>query len=70
MEKLYKILRSLLILFFIVSIVVFSFGIIIVGVAVAGLFGIYRCYFAKKKTQKFKTKPKGYTSGEVIDLHK
>ena len=71
MPKLYKILLSLAMLFIIVSIIVFSFAIISVGVAIASLFGVYRYYFAKMRTtKKFTMKPKGYTSVEVIDLTK
>lgn len=70
MRKLYKILLSLATLFIIVSIIVFSFTIILAGVAIAGLFGVYRYYFAKMRTKKFNTRQKGYTSVEVIDLTK
>lgn len=68
MSKLNKILWSLVMLFIVVTTVILSFGIILVGVAVVGLFGIYRYYFLKKRSRKFKTGPKGYACGEVIDL--
>ncbi|KUO76022.1 MAG: hypothetical protein APF81_15955 [Desulfosporosinus sp. BRH_c37] len=66
MQKLYKILWSLAILLIIVTTVIFSFGFILVVVAVASLFGIYRYFFMKKKSREFETRP--YTHGEVIDL--
>jgi Flp pilus assembly protein TadB len=71
MPKLYKILLSLIMLFVIVSIIAFSFTIILVGIAIASLFGVYRHYFAKTRTtKKFTTKSKGYTSVEVVDITK
>jgi len=70
MPKLYKILMSLAMLFIVVSIIVFSFTIILTGVAIAGLFGVYRYYFANMKTKRFKTKSKEYKTVEVIDLIK
>ncbi|MDR3541568.1 MAG: hypothetical protein P4L69_11490 [Desulfosporosinus sp.] len=70
MPKLYKILLSLVMLFMIVSIIVFSFTIILGGVAITGLYGVYRYYFANRKTKTFKTQQKGYTSVEVIDIIK
>jgi hypothetical protein len=76
MASLYKFLRSLIILLLICSLVFFSFYIIIAAVVAAGLVGLYRYYFTKRKTKIFETKSKGYTagkgftSGEVIDLPK
>ena len=66
MQKLYKILWSLAILLIIVTTVIFSFGFILVAVAVVSLLGIYRSYFMKSKSREFKTKP--YTNVEVIDV--
>ena len=71
MPRLYQILWSLVILFIIVTTVIFSFGILLVGAALASLYGLYRYYFGNKKVKnnfKTKTTPRGYTSGEVIDM--
>lgn len=67
-NKLSKTLWSLVILFFIVTTVVFSFGIMLVGAALASLYGIYRYYFGKKRTSKFKMRHQEYMFGEVIDI--
>jgi len=66
MQKFYKVLWSIAILFIIVTTIIFSFGFILVAAAMVSLYGIYRHYFTKGKSRQFKTKP--YTSGEVIDL--
>ena len=71
MPRLYQILGSLAILFIIVTTVIFSFGLLFVGAALASLYGLYHYYFGKKRPKnnfKSKTTPKGYTSGEVIDM--
>ena len=67
MQKLYKILWSLAVLLIIVTIVIFSFGFIIVAVTAVSLFGIYRAYFRKRHSREFKARP--YINGEIIDLH-
>ncbi|GAB6154412.1 hypothetical protein JCM17380_31620 [Desulfosporosinus burensis] len=66
--KLSKALWSLAILFIIVTTVVFSFGIMLVGAALASLYGIYKYYFGKKPSSKFKQRPQEYMFGEVIDI--
>lgn len=66
MHKLYRILWSLAILLIIVTIVIFSFGFILIAAAVVSLLGIYRYYFLKKKHKEFMTR--SYPNVEVIDL--
>lgn len=66
MHKLYKILWSLAILLIIVTIVIFSFGFILIAAAVVSLLGIYRYYFLKKRPKEFMTRR--HTNVEVIDL--
>ncbi|HBW38616.1 hypothetical protein [Desulfosporosinus sp. BICA1-9] len=66
--KLSKALWSLAILFIVVTTVVFSFGIMLVGAALASLYGIYKYYFGKKRSSKFKQRPQEYMFGEVIDI--
>lgn len=68
MSKLYKILWALAILFIIITTISFTFVIILVGAAVAGLFGIYRYVLAKKRSKNFKMRPKGFNSSEVIEI--
>jgi hypothetical protein len=76
MPKLYRILWSLAILIILVTTIIFSVGILFVGAAVTGLYGIYRYYFGKKKSRNFNTRSKespkessnGYYPGEVIDM--
>jgi hypothetical protein len=70
LQNLYRILWSLVILFIIVTTVIFSFGILLVFAAVGSLYGLYRYYFGKKRSGRFtsKTTPRGYASGEIIDM--
>lgn len=66
--KLSKILWSLVILFLTVTTVIFSFGVILIGVVAASLFAIYRSYLRKKSSTRFKVRPQEYMLGEVIDI--
>lgn len=66
MHQLYRILWSLAILLIIVTLVIFSFGFILIAAAVVSLLGLYRYYVLKKRPKEFMTRP--YTNGEVIDL--
>lgn len=68
MLKLSKIIWSLAILFVIIFIVTFSLTIISVGVGLAGLLGIYRYYFSKKKIKKYEMESQWHPSGEIIDI--
>jgi len=68
MSKLYKFLWSLAVLFIIVTTITFTFGLILIGVAMASLLGIYRYYLTKKSLRKFKAWPKGFSSNEIIDI--
>jgi len=68
MSKLYKFLWSLTVLFIIVTTITFTFGLILIGVAMASLLGIYRYYLTKKSSRKFKAWPKGFSSNEIIDI--
>ncbi len=76
MANLLKILRSLVILIIFASIAFLSFYLILAAVVVAGLIGVFRHYFGKKKKEIFAARPKGctsgkgFTSGEIIDLPK
>ena len=64
--KLSKILWTLVIVFIIVTTVVFSFGILLVGAALASLYGIYRYYFRRKRSSNFQVRPQEF--GEVVDI--
>lgn len=66
MSKFYKILWSLAIVFFVITAIVVSLGLLLVGAAGVGLFGIYRYYLLRKRLREFAKRP--YASGEVIDL--
>ena len=66
MQKFYKVLWSIAILFIVVTTIIFSFGFILVAAAVVSLYGIYRHYFTKGRSRQFKTKR--YSAGEIIDL--
>ncbi|MDP4126489.1 MAG: hypothetical protein Q8912_06075 [Bacillota bacterium] len=66
MQKLYKALWSLAILVIIVTALMFSLGVILIGVMAASVFGVYRYYLAKRRLRVYNMKP--YTSGEVIDV--
>lgn len=64
--KLSKILWTLAIVFVIATTVIFSFGILLVGAALASVYGIYRYYFGGKKSSNFKVRPQEF--GEVVDI--
>ena len=66
MSTFYRILWSLAILCILVTTVVFSMGIILVGAIGVSLIGVYRYYLAKKRIKVCTTRP--YVSGEVIDV--
>ncbi|HEY8911305.1 MAG TPA: hypothetical protein VIM51_13660 [Desulfosporosinus sp.] len=66
MSKFYRILWSLAILCILVTTVVFSMGIILVGAIGLSLYGVYRHYFTKKATSEYTIRP--YVSGEIIDI--
>lgn len=66
--KLSKILWTFTIVFVIVTTVIFSFGILLVGAALASLYGIYRYYFGGKQTSHIKVRPQESMFGEVIDI--
>lgn len=68
MPKLYKILWSLAIFFVVVTVITFTFGLILIGAGIVSLFGIYRYYLARKRSRSFRESPKGYFSGEIIDI--
>lgn len=70
MPRLYQILWSLAILFIIVTTVIFSFWIFVLGAVVVSIYRLYRYYLGRKRPNKFKgkTTPRGYTSGEVVDM--
>lgn len=66
MPKLKRVLWSLALLAFIVTAVIASFGILLVGAAGASLYGIYRYYLKRKRLREYSMRP--YVSGEIIDL--
>ena len=68
MPKLTKILWSLAILLIVITTIIFSFGVILVGAVVVSIYGLYRHYFPNKRFAKYKTTPKQYNFGEVIDV--
>lgn len=68
MPKLNRILWSILILGVTVATIMVSFGMILVGVSMLTVYGVYRHYFPKKKGRRYPATPNGYTFGEVIDL--
>ncbi|SPF40667.1 conserved exported hypothetical protein [Candidatus Desulfosporosinus infrequens] len=70
MPKLYKILWSLAILFIIITIVTFTFGLILVGAVIASLYGIYHYYLMNKRSRIFSARSQRFPSGEIIDLPK
>jgi len=66
MQTLYKILWSLALLVITVTILIFSFWLILGVIAVLSIVGIYRYFFMKKRSKKFNTKP--YNHMEIIDV--
>ncbi len=75
MPRLYQILWSLVVLFIVVTTAIFSFWIFVLGAVVVSLYKLYHYYLSKKRPNRFKdnrprenTPPRGYTSGEVIDM--
>ncbi|ODA38905.1 hypothetical protein [Desulfosporosinus sp. BG] len=67
-KQLYRVLWSLAIFFIIVTVITFTFGLILVGAAIVSLFGIYRYYLGRKRSRSFRESPKRYFSGEIIDI--
>lgn len=68
--KLNKILWTIAILFLVSTIIAFAFGILLVGGTVAGLVGVYRYYHLRKRFKNLQVWPKGFSSGEIIDIQK
>jgi len=68
MPRLSRIIWYGLILILISTTVVFSFGLIMIGAAIASLYAIYKYYFGKKRSQSFKQQPPNYMFGEVVDI--
>lgn len=68
MSKFYKVLWSLAILVILVTTVTFTFGIILFGVSLAGMVGIYRYYLGRKHSINFQKWPRKNSSNEVIDI--
>lgn len=68
MPKLNKIILSLIALFIVITTIVFSFGILLVGALTLSLYGVYRHYFPKKRFPKHNSKSQVYTFGEVVDV--
>ncbi|CAA7602683.1 Hypothetical protein DEACI_3362 [Acididesulfobacillus acetoxydans] len=67
MPKFYRILGSIVVLFLIASGIVFSFTLILAGIVAISLYGLYRHYFKKTRTERF-SEPEIHISGEVIDI--
>lgn len=70
MPKLYRILGLVVVLCILVTTITFAFGFFLIIAAAASLVGLYRYYILKKGYQKskIKSKSKGYSSGEIIDM--
>lgn len=70
MSRIYKIIWTLAIISFVVSIIAFSFVIILIGLAIAGLLGIYHYYLLKRRAEEFVIKADVYKPKEVIDIYR
>ncbi|AHF08523.1 hypothetical protein [Desulfitobacterium metallireducens] len=70
MSLLYRILGFAAFLVILASTATFAFGLLVVGVVVLSGVGLYRYYRLKKnfKNGKIRSKSKGYSSGEIIDM--
>jgi len=68
MSKLYKILWLLVLLFIIATVLTFTFGLLLVGVIVAGLLGICRYCLLKKRSKQFTAWPKSNSSISTIEI--
>jgi len=66
MPKFYKFLWSIGILCVVAAAIILSFGMLLVGVVGAGVFGIYRSYLMRKRSRECAIQP--YSAGEIIDL--
>lgn len=71
-NKLFKILWSLVILFILVTALTFTFGLILVGTALTGIYGVYRYYQMTKKVRNPKVWSKAHSTtlvtGEIVDI--
>lgn len=70
MSILYRILGLAAFLVILASTVTFAFGLLLVGAVVLSGVGLYRYYILKKslKNSKLRSKSKGYSAGEIIDM--
>lgn len=68
MPKLSKILWTLIILCFVVTVITFAFGLVIVGAVIFSLIGVYRYYLARKRSRSFTPWQRGFSSGEIVDI--
>jgi len=68
MPKLYKILWSFMILFIILTLITFTFGLILVSAAIVGVLGIYRYYLVRRRSRNISSWPKKYSTCEIIDI--
>ncbi|MEA4902779.1 hypothetical protein [Desulfitobacterium sp.] len=70
MNKLYKILGFIVFLGVLAVMGTFAFSFLLIGVITAGIVGLYRYYIVKRryKNGKIGRTPKGYSSGEIIDM--
>ncbi len=70
MTKLYRVLWSISVLFIIIAIISLSLGIVVVGIALAVVWSIYRRFISKKRSAKygFNKKRYSYIDIEVCDV--
>jgi uncharacterized membrane protein len=68
LSKIYGIVGLLVIVILIITAITFTFGIILAGAVLVGLYTLYRSYASKKRSRKFKERTKGFSSGEIVDI--
>lgn len=70
MPILYRILGFAAFILILAFTVTFAFGFFLIIAVTAGLVGLYRYYLLKKgyRKSKIKSKTRGYSSGEIIDM--
>ncbi len=68
MTKLYRVLWTISVLFIIIAFISLSLGIVVVGIAIAVIFSLYRLFISKKRSAKYGFNKKEYTNVDVHDV--
>lgn len=65
MTKLSRVLWSISVLFIVIAFISFSLGIVVVGIALAVVWSLYRRFISKKGSAKYDFNKKGYSYVDI-----